>query len=32
VWPLGRGRISRIEGVLLIVAYVGYMVLLFAQS
>jgi cation:H+ antiporter len=32
VWPLGRGRISRIEGGLLIVAYVGYMVLLFSQS
>lgn len=32
VWPFGRGRITRIEGGLLIVAYAAYMVLLFART
>jgi len=32
VWPLGKGRITRIEGGLLIAAYAAYMVLVFTSA
>lgn len=32
VWPLGKGKVSRIEGVLLICGYVTYMALILASS
>ncbi len=32
VWPLGRGKITRLEGALLLLAYAGYLALLLATA
>lgn len=32
VWPLGRGRVTRVEGALLVIGYAVYMVVLFATA
>lgn len=32
VWPLGRGRVTRIEGLVLVAAYVAYMTVIFAST
>ena len=32
LWPLGRGRVTRIEGAVLIVAYAAYMALVFLST
>ncbi|NYI42022.1 calcium/sodium antiporter [Demequina lutea] len=32
VWPLGRGRVTRIEGLLLVAAYVAYLTFVFTSA
>ncbi|NTV39863.1 MAG: hypothetical protein HGA51_07895 [Demequinaceae bacterium] len=32
VWTLGRGRVTRIEGLLLVATYAAYVVLVFTSS